>query len=144
MKNKLLFWPLWPLHDLWGQTKHNFCSHLPTDASDQVSSKSNKACRRRCIFRKNDLFDPCDPYMTFEVKQSITSVATHPLVILTKFGRNPIKHVEEDANCEKGEERKKELNRLVFLFSRLSCKNSHFWPLWPQMTQDEILDPLLW
>ena len=44
--------------------------------------------------------------MTFEVKQSITFVATHPLVILTKFGRNPIKHVEEEANCEK--ERKKE------------------------------------
>ena len=44
--------------------------------------------------------------MTFEVKQSITFVATHPLVILTKFGRNPIKHVEEVANCEK--ERKKE------------------------------------
>ena len=48
--------------------------------------------------------------MTFEVKQSITFVATHPLVILTKFGRNPIKHVEEEANCEKEEEeeRKKE------------------------------------
>ena len=52
--------------------------------------------------------------MTFEVKQSITFVATHPLVILTKFGRNPIKHVEEEANCEKeeeGEERKKEIAR---------------------------------
>ena len=42
--------------------------------------------------------------MTFEVKQSITFVATYPLVILTKFGRNPIKHVEEEANCEKEEE----------------------------------------
>ena len=50
--------------------------------------------------------------MTFEVKQSITFVATHPLVILTKFGWNPIKHVEEDANCEKKEERnrKKEIS----------------------------------
>ena len=52
--------------------------------------------------------------MTFEVKQSITFVATHPLVILTKFGRNPIKHVEEEANCEKEEEeernRKKEIS----------------------------------
>ena len=35
--------------------------------------------------------------MTFEVKQSITFVATYQLVILTKFGRNPIKHVEEDS-----------------------------------------------
>ena len=31
-----------------------------------------------------NLFDPCDPYMTFEVKLLITFVATHPLVILTK------------------------------------------------------------
>ena len=48
--------------------------------------------------------------MTFEVKQSISFVATHQLVILTKFGQNPIKHVEEEANCEKEEEeeRKKE------------------------------------
>ena len=50
--------------------------------------------------------------MTFEVKQSLTFVATYQLVILTKFGRNPIKHVEEDANCEKKEERnrKKEIS----------------------------------
>ena len=102
MKNKLLFWPLWPLHDIWGQTVDNFCSHLPTDASDQISSQSNEACRRRSIFRKNDLFDPCDPYMTIEVKLLITFVATHPLVILTKFGQNRMKHVEEEANCEKG------------------------------------------
>ena len=55
--------------------------------------------------------------MTFEVKQSITFVATHPLVILPKFGRNPIKHVEEEANCEKeeeGEERKKETRHAPF------------------------------
>ena len=47
------------------------------------------------------LFDPCDPYMTFEVKLLIIFVATDPVVILTKFGWNPIKHVEEEANCEK-------------------------------------------
>ena len=98
---KMTFLTLWPLHDLWGQTVDNFCSHLPTDASDEVSSKSNKACSRSSIFRKNDLFDPCDPYMTFEVKLLITFVVTHPLVILTKFGRNQIKRVEEEANCEK-------------------------------------------
>ena len=45
--------------------------------------------------------------MTFEVKLLISFVATHLLVILTKFGRNQTKHVEEEANCEK-EERKKE------------------------------------
>ena len=46
--------------------------------------------------------------MTFEVKLLITFVATYLLVILTKFGRNRIKHVEEEANCEKEERRKKE------------------------------------
>ena len=39
--------------------------------------------------------------MTFEVKLSITFIATDPLVILTKFGGNRIKHVAEEANCEK-------------------------------------------
>ena len=41
--------------------------------------------------------------MTFEVKLSIILSATYPLVILTKFRQNPIKHVEEEANCEKKE-----------------------------------------
>ena len=48
--------------------------------------------------------------MTFEVKLLITFVATYPMVILTKFGRNRIKHVEEEANCEK-KKKKKERNR---------------------------------
>ena len=55
-----------------------------------------------------NVFDPCDPYMTFEVKLLITFVATNVLVILTKFGWNRIKHVEEEANCEKEERKKKE------------------------------------
>ena len=52
--------------------------------------------------------------MTFEVKLLITFVATDPLIILTKFGWNPIKHAGEEANCEKKEERKKsqESNKL--------------------------------
>ena len=57
-----------------------------------------------------NVFDPCDPYMTFEVKLLITFVAIYLLVILTKFGWNRIKHVEEEANCEK-EERKKSQER---------------------------------
>ena len=47
--------------------------------------------------------------MTFEVKLLITFVATDPLVILTKFGGNRIKHVAEEANCEKERRKKKEL-----------------------------------
>ena len=46
--------------------------------------------------------------MTFEVKLLITFVATHPLDILTKFGQNPIKHVEEETNCEKKKKKKEE------------------------------------
>ena len=45
----------------------------------------------------NYFFDPCDLYMTFKVKQSITFVATYPLMLLTKFRQNPIKHVGGDA-----------------------------------------------
>ena len=32
-----------------------------------------------------NLFDPCDPYMTFEVKLLTNFVVTEPLVILTKL-----------------------------------------------------------
>ena len=80
--------------------------------SDRVSSKSTEAYTRSSIFHKNDLFDLCDPYMTFEVKLLTKFVATYLLVILTKFGWNRIKHVEEEANCEK--ERKKKLE-IIFV-----------------------------
>ena len=43
-------------------------------------------------------------------------------MLVTKFGRNPIKHVEEEADCEKKErrkkERKKELETATFARSR--------------------------
>ena len=38
-------------------------------------------------------------------------VATYPPVILTKFGQNPIKHVEEETNCEKKKKKEEERNR---------------------------------
>ena len=86
---------------------------MPAGYSDQVSLKSNEACRRSSIFHKNDLYDLCDPYMTFEVKLLTIFVATHLLVILTKFGWNRTKHVEEEANCEK-ERKKKETRHAPF------------------------------
>ena len=49
--------------------------------------------------------------MTFEVKLLITFVATYPPVILTKFGQNPIKHVEEETNCEKKKKKEEEEER---------------------------------
>ena len=39
--------------------------------------------------------------MTFQVKLLIAFVATHPLVILTKFSQNRMKHVEEEAKRSK-------------------------------------------
>ena len=39
-----------------------------------------------------NLLDPCDLYMTFEVKLMIHFVATYSLVILIKCRKNPIKH----------------------------------------------------
>ena len=53
------------------------------------------------FFVKMTFLTPVTPI----VKLLITFVATHPLVILTKFGQNPIKHVEEETNCEKKEEK---------------------------------------
>ena len=63
------------------------------------------------MLKNNCIFDPCYPYITFEVKLLITFVATHPLVILTKFGQNRMKCVEE-ANCEKERKKSLEQNKL--------------------------------
>ena len=62
---------------------------------------------------ENVLFDPCDPYMTFEVKLLMTFVAIHPLVILTKFGQNPIRHMWEKKQIvrKKKEEEEEETTR---------------------------------
>ena len=40
-----------------------------------------------------NVFDPFDPYMTFEVKLLITLVATNSLVILTKLHDHTTKSV---------------------------------------------------
>ena len=48
---------------------------------------------------------PNDPGWIF---RPISFVAINPYMLLTKFGKNPIKHVEEEAECEK----KKELDML--------------------------------
>ena len=69
---------------------------------------------RRSIFGENYIFDPCDPYMTFDSKLLITFVAIYPLMILTKFGWYPIKHVEEEANYEKFVRTKVNIKNLTF------------------------------
>ena len=73
--------------------------------------------------------------MTFEVKLLITFVATHPLVILTKFGQNRMKHVEEEANCEKKEELDIRLCHLDDIDPAAGFFRTPQWPkidLWPQ------------
>ena len=47
---------------------------------------------------------PNDPAWIFK---PISFVAIHPYMLLTKFGKNPIKHVEEEADCEKKKKKKK-------------------------------------
>ena len=63
--------------------------------------------------------------MTFEVNLLITFVATHPMVSLTKFGQNPIKHVEEEANCEKTS-KNKNTTRNAVPFARARAKLGGF------------------
>ena len=55
------------------------------------------------IFATVNVFDPCDPYVTFDPKQSITFNPFNKPMLVTKFGWNPIKYVEEEANCQKEE-----------------------------------------
>ena len=49
--------------------------------------------------------------MTFEVKPSITFVAVHPYILLTKFGRNRTKNVEVVADCQKKKEERRKKER---------------------------------
>ena len=44
-----------------------------------------------------NVFDPCDPKWPWVNFRPISFVAIHPYMLLTKFGKNPIKHVEEEA-----------------------------------------------
>ena len=42
---------------------------------------------------KNDLFDPCDPYMTFDTMLVMWHVAVLKGVVVTKYGQNQFRHV---------------------------------------------------
>ena len=49
---------------------------------------------------------PVTPNDLAWIFKPISFVAIHPYMLLTKFGKNPIKHVGEEADCEKKEEEK--------------------------------------
>ena len=42
---------------------------------------------------KNDLFDPCDPYVTFDPMLVMWQVAVGVSVVVTKYGQNRSRHV---------------------------------------------------
>ena len=71
--------------------------------------------------------------MTFEIKLLITFVVGHPLVILTKFDQNLIKHVAEEANCEKKERKKSQLDLETDLDTVASVTSND-----PRLTFDPI------
>ena len=55
-----------------------------------------------------NVFDPCDPKWPWWIFRPISFVAIHPYMLLTKFGKNRIKHEEEEANCEKERKKKRQ------------------------------------
>ena len=64
-------------------------------------------CRRSSVFSEMTFLTPVTPNDPGWIFKPISFVAIHPYLLLTKFGKNPIKHVEEEADCEKEERRKK-------------------------------------
>ena len=68
-----------------------------------------------------NLFDPCDPYMTFEVKLLITFVATDPLIILTSLVEIQLS-MREKKQIVRRKERKKERTRNAVPFARARAK----------------------
>ena len=54
-----------------------------------------------------NVFDPCDPIWPRVNFRPISFVAIYPHMLLTKFGKHPIKHVEEEAIIVRKKERKK-------------------------------------
>ena len=84
---------------------------------------------------KNDLFDPCDPYMTFDAMLVMWHVAVLKGVVVTKYGQNRFRHV--GVISWKLWQKKKErngTNTRPFL-----VKNDLFDPSDPYMTFDPLL-----
>ena len=50
-------------------------------------------CRRSSVFSENDLFDPCDPYVTFDPNLVMWHKWDGQPVLVTKSGQNRSSHV---------------------------------------------------
>ena len=55
--------------------------------------RSSKFVGGEAFLVKNDLFDPCDPYMTFDAMLVMWHVAVLEGVVVTKYGQNRFRHV---------------------------------------------------
>ena len=55
--------------------------------------RSSKFVEGEAFLVKNDLFDPCDPYMTFDAMLVMWHVAVLEGVVVTKYGQNRFRHV---------------------------------------------------
>ena len=55
--------------------------------------KERNGTNTRPFLVKNDLFDPCDPYMTFDAMLVMWHVAVLEGVVVTKYGQNRFRHV---------------------------------------------------
>ena len=108
------------------------------------------------IFHVVNVFDPCDPKwpQVNLIFRPISFVAIYPFMLLTKFGKNPIKHVEEEADCEK-----EERTRHSCVIAMTRTLPLPFFDLWPRnrrsdeevtmetfacLPKDYMLTPLVW
>ena len=64
-------------------------------------------CRRSSVFSEMTFLTPVTPSDPAWIFKPISFVVIHPYMLLTKFGQIPIKHVEEEADCEKKEEERR-------------------------------------
>ena len=67
--------------------------------------RSSKFVEGEAFLVKNDLFYPCDPYMTFDAMLVMWQVAVLEGVVVTKYGQNRFRHVGViSRNCDRKKE----------------------------------------
>ena len=72
--------------------------------------RSSKFVEGEAFLVKNDFFDPCDPYITFDAMLVMWHVAVLEGVVVTKYGQNRFRHVGVISwKLWQKKERKKEL-----------------------------------
>ena len=85
--------PVTPNDPGWIFRPHNFCRGGQADACTWVTWPYPIICRRSSVFSENDLFDPCDPYVTFDPNLVMWHKWDGQPVLVTKSGQNRSSHV---------------------------------------------------